>query len=39
MDYIEAIENELGKKAKKIMMPYIDDVPVTVADTFELENG
>jgi len=38
MDYIEAIENELGKKAKKIMMPLQPgDVPVTVADTLELE--
>ena len=38
MDYIEAIEKELGKKAQKIMMPLQPgDVPVTVSDTKELE--
>ena len=38
MNYIEEIENALGKKAAKIMMPLQPcDVPITVADTFELE--
>ncbi len=38
MDYIEAIENKLGIKAKKIMLPIQPgDVPETVSDTNTLE--
>ena len=38
MDYIEAIENKLGIKAKKIMLPMQPgDVPETVSDTNKLE--
>ena len=38
MDFVEAIEDALGKKAKKNMMPLqIGDVPATWADTKDLE--
>lgn len=37
MEYINAIENSIGKKAKKLMLPMQDgDVPETYADTSEL---
>ena len=39
MDYIGAIEKELGKKAKLNMMPMQDgDVPSTYADVSKLEH-
>lgn len=38
MRYIEALENELGRKAEKIMMPMQPgDVKATIADTSNLE--
>ena len=33
MDYIGAIENSLGIKAKKKFLPMAGDVPATFADT------
>ena len=37
--YIEAIENEVGLKAEKIMLPMQPgDVEATIADTSNLEN-
>ena len=37
--YIEAIENEVGLKAEKIMLPMQPgDVEATIADTINLEN-
>ncbi len=37
LDFIEEIENKLGKKAKKIFLPMQDgDVPVTMADVEDL---
>ena len=40
MDFIEALENSLGKKAKKNFMPMQDgDVPSTYADVSDLENN
>lgn len=39
MDYIEAIENELGKRAEKKLLPLQDgDVPNTFADVQDLYN-
>ena len=38
MDYIEALENALGKKAEKIFLPLQPgDVPDTYADVNDLE--
>ncbi|MDH5778863.1 MAG: NAD-dependent epimerase/dehydratase family protein, partial [Gammaproteobacteria bacterium] len=40
MDFVEAIENAVGKKANKNMMPLqAGDVPSTSADVSELENA
>ena len=39
LSYIEAIENEVGLKAEKVMMPMQPgDVEKTIADTSNLEN-
>ena len=39
MTYIDALENEIGKKAEKIMMPMqLGDVKATIADTSSLKN-
>ena len=39
IDYINAIENELGLNAKKLLVPMqLGDVPATESDSNELES-